>query len=328
MTTRRTPRDTQLHCSRCGFTTALTTAGLAAHGLRLHSCERHLRLAAAHTEGARRRSTYGTIIRPCLHPRAQHQHGTYAAYGLDQCRCIPCSQAAVRYEANRRKQTAYGRWQPYVNAQPARTHVQQLRALGIGWKRIADAAGVSHGGMAKLLYGLEGRQPSRKVRAETAGKILAVTAETAGHADAALVPARPTWRRIEGLVALGYPKAWIAEQIGQSRALQIDRSFVLARTERAVTELHDRVGDTPGSSARARRYAAARGWLVPAYGTDEEIAEQTCLVTEINREEREHRRQQVARLTDLGWSGQQIAEHLDIDPRQVTRDRATVREAS
>lgn len=320
--------STTSHCEHCGFTSKPTTPAFAAHALRLHSCERHLRLSAAHAVHAQRRATYGTVVRECQHPRARHQHGTYAAYGLDGCRCAPCSQAAVRYEANRRKQTAYGRWQPYVDAEPVRTHVQQLRAGGIGWKRIADAAGVSHGGMTKLLYGLEGRQPSRKVRVETAQRLLAVTASSIGHAGAALVPARPTWRRIEGLVALGYPKAWIAEQIGQQRALQLQRDLVLARTEQAVAALHERIGDTPGPSERARRYAITRGWLVPAYGTDEEIAEQARLTAEINREEREARRLEVARLTDLGLSAREIAMRLDIDDRQVTRDRATVREAS
>ena len=35
------------------------------------------------------------------------------------------------YNRNRVRQIAYGRWQPYVDAEPARQHVQALQANGI-----------------------------------------------------------------------------------------------------------------------------------------------------------------------------------------------------
>ena len=42
----------------------------------------------------------------------------------------------------RTRQTAYGRWQPYVDAQPVRDHINTLRAQGMGWKRVAEVANV------------------------------------------------------------------------------------------------------------------------------------------------------------------------------------------
>lgn len=261
--TKRAPRDTQLHCPRCGFTTPLTTAGLAAHGLRLHSCDRWLAIAARKARGDAQRAAIDTTRRDCQHTRTRHAHGERNAYVLDRCRCTPCRHAHRDYERMRHRRKGYGTWQPFVDADPVRQHVAQLRAAGLGWKRIADAAGVSHGGMTKLLYGLEGRPPSQRVRHETAARLLAVTTDTVEHAPGAIVDAAATWRRIEGLVALGYPLAWIARQIGQQRALQIRSDQVLARTARAIAQLAEQIGDRPGPSNRARRYAADRGWLTP-----------------------------------------------------------------
>lgn len=324
------PRDTRSSCE-CGFRSALTTKRMAAYALRVHSCERHRALAASRARGEAQRALRGTVIRECQHD-GRHQHGDRNRYVLDQCRCDPCREAAIGYERMRTRQTAYGRWQPYVDAEPARQHVRALMAGGMGWKRIGQVAGVPSGTMTKLLYGDATRDlaPSKRVRPETAQRLLAVTLD---HADAAFVPARPTWRRIEGMVALGYPKAWIAEQIGQRRALQLRRDFVLARTERAVADLAERVGDDPGPSDRARRYAAARGWLVPAYGTDEEIAEQKRIAVELAREAKNEiaeRRERVQRLLAQGVPAHVVAQRLGItaDLVQADRKRPAVRRAS
>lgn len=322
----RAPRDTQAS-HHCGFVSAQTTSGLAAYALRIHSCQRWQALTASRVHGAELRALRGTVVRECSHD-GRHPHGDRNRYVLDQCRCDACRKAATAYERMRIRQSAYGRWQPYVDAEPARQHVRALMVTGLGWQRVARLAGVSTGGVSKLLYGAGDRNmaPSKRIRPETARRLLAVTGDS--KADAALTPARPTWRLIEGLVALGYSKVWIAVQIGQQRALQLDRDFVLIRTARNVEQLAERVGDTPGPSVRARHYAVARGWLVPAYGTDEEIAEQARLAVEINREEREQRRLDVARLTAAGLSAAAIAQTLDIGSRQVTRDRASMRVAS
>lgn len=206
------------------------------------------------------------LTRTCRHKQASHQHGTNAAYHLDNCRCRPCSRAAVAYDRTRTRQLAYGRWQPYIDAEPARQHVRALMAAGVGWKRAAQHAHVPNGVMTKLLYGdtTRGMAPSRRIRPETAQRILAVTAGII--AGGARIPAEPTWRHIQGLVALGYPFAWISAEIGQGgRALQVSQDLVLVRTARLIEALATRVGDTPGPSMRARRYAQARGWLTPMH---------------------------------------------------------------
>lgn len=95
--------------------------------------------------------------KPCLHKIANHQHGTYACYVLDRCRCRPCADAHAAYNRERVRQQAYGRWDNYVDAEPARRHVRLLMAQGMGLKRIVAVSGVPSGSIWKLLYGK--RQP-------------------------------------------------------------------------------------------------------------------------------------------------------------------------
>lgn len=303
-----------LRCE-CGYQTApRMSERRAAYAMRQHSCARWSGLAASRARGTASRAAIDRTPVACPHP-AGHQHGTYAAYKLDACRCKPCSKTAVDYDRTRIRQTAYGRWQPYVDAHPARQHVRALQAAGIGLKRIADLAGISHGSLAKLMYGERQRNlaPSKRLRPATATALLAVQPDPAACAPGTRIPARPTWRRIEGLVALGYPKAWIAEQLGRARCIQFGSDEVLASTAADVVRLAARIGDSPGPSDRARRYAAARGWLVPGYGTDDDIARLDDARRELadhERTERLQRRQRAQQLHAAGVQSRDIAAAL------------------
>jgi hypothetical protein len=69
------------------------------------------------------------------------EHGTHARYVVDRCRCDRCRAATREYERERR-----ARIEPaYVSAGPARRHVEELRAAGVGLKQVAKAAGLPHG---------------------------------------------------------------------------------------------------------------------------------------------------------------------------------------
>jgi hypothetical protein len=75
---------------------------------------------------------------------------------------------------SRERQILYGRWQPYVDAGPARQHLRTLAAAGIGWRRAARLSAVSTGAVSKILYGGPGqRPPSQRIRPQTAAAILA-----------------------------------------------------------------------------------------------------------------------------------------------------------
>lgn len=189
-------------------------------------------------------------------------HGTNARYHLDGCRCRPCSKAAVEYDRRRNRLIAYGRWQPYIDAEPARRHVRGLMAQGMGWKRIARTSGVASGTLTKLLYGApaRGMAPSKRIRPETAAKLLAVEADLA---PAALVNAGPSWQIIRGLIANGYTRAWISSRIGQDgRALQLGRDRIEHRHALTIRGLGERYATVPGPSVRSRRYAERHGWTV------------------------------------------------------------------
>lgn len=170
-------------------------------------------------------------------------HGTNARYQLGpdendtpgrQCRCDPCRGAAKAYRRRRNQ-----RMEPaYVSARPAREHVDWLSAQGVGLKRIVAVSGVAQGTIWKLMYG-KGGNPSKRIRRETADRILAVM--PSHGADGSRVPAGPTWEIIDQLVARGWQKSAIAESIGQrGPALQIGRQYVTRRNAAAIAGLLDR----------------------------------------------------------------------------------------
>lgn len=197
-------------------------------------------------------------------------------------RPLPSSDAA--YERNRRRQRAYGTWQPYVNAEPVRTHVRQLMAYGIGWMRVAELAGVPQGTVEKLLYGCppRGMGPSKQVRPATADKLLAVHPEPGLLANVTDTDATGTHRRLQALVAAGWPQTRLAERIPMNRAnfgKAMRNSRVRMSTERAVRGLYDQLWRTDprdhGVADRwynhARRHARDNHWAPVGAWDDDTI---------------------------------------------------------
>jgi transcriptional regulator with XRE-family HTH domain len=220
------------------------------------------------------------------------EHGTRARYVMGEgpgetpgCRCAACTEANRAYASQRERQQVYGRWQPRVEAGPAREHLRALSAAGIGWKRAAELSGVSTGAVSKLLFGGPGdRPPSRRIRPETAQKLLAVPLAGPSRAPAAVVDATATRRRLQALVARGYSQAALAARLGIQRSNfgQAVAGKVTAATERAVSDLYDELWDVPPdesthrariSVSRARNYARARGWCPPLAWDDDTIAD-------------------------------------------------------
>lgn len=217
-------------------------------------------------------------------PDSHREHGTRAKYVVEKCRCGPCKQANRQEDNHRARMEAYGRWQPYVDAEPVRQHVKALQAYGLGWKRIAVLAGVSNGAMSKLLYGLpaKGRGPSKGVRPETAAKILAVEATPANLGGSTSVDAIGTRRRLQALVAGGWPQAQLARRLVMEPGnfgLLLREERVYAATARAVTALYEELwradpaahGVHPQGISRARNQARANGWAPVGAWDDDHI---------------------------------------------------------
>jgi transcriptional regulator with XRE-family HTH domain len=178
---------------------------------------------------------------------------------------------------------AYGQWQPYADAAPARAHLQALSRAGVGWRRAAELAGLSSGAVSRLLFGGPARRPpSRRIRHETAAAILAVEASPAVLRGGALTGAAGTRRRLQALVAIGWSQAELGRRLGMSPSnfgSMLERERVTAATARRARQLYDELRDRPPAerdqhsriaASIARGLASDRGWP-PAAGDDDEI---------------------------------------------------------
>lgn len=194
-----------------------------------------------------RASTADRYVAPDSHRR----HGDYVKYVIERCRCGPCSAAATAYNQRRVADRRNG-IEAYVHAGPARAHIRMLMRAGVGPKSIAHLAGVSHGAISKIVYGdYRGRGPSKRIRSATEAAILAVTLD---HADGGQkIDAGPTLALLDNLVARGFTKTWIANQLG-TQSLQIAKTGgkVRASTARKVAELHEKLRGVSSPPRRSR----------------------------------------------------------------------------
>lgn len=265
----------------CGWHGTYPTDGQARLALGRHSCERQHRLRADAHAALEREKAIDRTPKACLHPVAAHQHGTYAAYTLDACRCLPCTAARSAYDAARARRRAYER-PTMVPAQPVRTHVYALKAAGLGKRTIAQLSGVSATALDKLLrgYGRDGawKPPSRRMTKAVADALLAVPLPALGdYASGARVDATGTRRRLQALTALGWSvKRLCGEHDLDRQALDHalgGAQLTTARTAQTVAAAYQRIGDRPptmrspadaGAVTRAKNKAALSGWTPPA----------------------------------------------------------------
>lgn len=221
--------------------------------------------------------------KPCLHKRTDHQHGTYACYTLDACRCLHCCNAVSVYEQNRKKRNAYGR-SNLVDAGPARDHVAALMASGVGLKQIVKKSGVSQGVLWKLVYGKNGGTPSRRVTRATMDRLLTLDpADRTLTADGARVDPTGTRRRLQALACLGWSVNQLAEHAGADRQ-PFDQAMrggeITARTAHTIAALYEHLWDTPApardhrekiSVSRATNRARRESWAPPLAWDDDTI---------------------------------------------------------
>lgn len=215
----------------------------------------------------------------CHCPRVKHMHGTRNNYLKHACRCTPCTNDATRERDKIRRQTAYGRYQsPYVQAQPAREHINNLRAQGMGAEAIAKKANLPPNTIRRIIWGAPriNTPPSQKIKRETAGRILATQHElTPNH----LIPALGTQRRIQALQWLGYNPALIADLTGlghHSVYRILSNRYVQVSTADTLKDLFKRLQLIPNpeksyGATVARNTARRNGWLPPLLWDEELI---------------------------------------------------------
>lgn len=262
-----------LTCPDCGHSTTSRTIGLAEHGMRRHSCAAE-RLRRERAERVARRRTDSGPEAPCQHD-GRHPHGNRVRYVIDKCRCRRCRDAASQYQRQLNRRHAYGQ-DVYVDAQPARVHVQSLQVWGMGWKRIAHTAGVHTSVVWKLLYGAPTRNmgPSKRIRKTTADALLAVRLDLA---DGALVDATGARRRLQALATLGWSIQALADHAHVDRQ-RLDKAlrndWIRKTTRDVVAALYDDLWNTPatgGRSTATRLRAERHGWVPPLAWDDDQI---------------------------------------------------------
>lgn len=211
-------------------------------------------------------------------------HG-YARYKLDGCRCYTCGAAASAYNMNRERAIAYGRWQPYVDAEPVREHIRALQSCGLGLRRIADAAGVDRKRLQAIITGRpeRGTGPQERVRPQLANAVLAVEPTLDLLGGKTVIDATGTKRRLQALVTIGWSQAKLADRLGWTPAnfsALLRREQTIASTARLVRGLYDELWDQAPpednhrdriAASRARNHARVNGWAPPAAWDDDRI---------------------------------------------------------
>jgi len=173
-------------------------------------------------------------VRPVdLPPAERYPHGKRARY-TSGCRCDPCREANNAYQRSRTRAKVYGRTNALVPVAAVLRHLRALGRAGLGARTIGDAAKVPGSTVRKVL---DGRRSH--LRETTARKLLDVTRDAI--ADAALVPAGPTWALLDELLDEGFTHGDIARRLGSKAkrpTIQIRRGKVEAATAAKVARLH------------------------------------------------------------------------------------------
>lgn len=188
-------------------------------------------------------------------------HG-YARYKIDGCRCYTCAWAKAQYSDNIKTAKLAGTWRPYVDAEPARQHVLQLKHSGIGDRTIARLADLERCQIRALLHGRtnRGTPPPKEIRPATAAAILGVDITLDVLPANLLIGSTGTHRRLQALVALHAP-------------------HLTVRNARAVMALYDELwradprehGVDNQAYARARNHAQRNGWAPVGAWDDDTI---------------------------------------------------------
>jgi hypothetical protein len=289
-------------------------------------------------------------------------HGTRAAYVKDRCRCTDCTAANTAAGRAVHRAQAFGRWRPFVDAAPVREHIRALRASGIGVEQIAMLTDISTSHVRELAEpGRDGNPGVRRVRPETAHQVLRIRVDQANRAPRSHVVATGTRRRLQALIAVGWPHDELATRLGRSSA-GLRRSMlsdsVTVQTAQDVSALYEQLWnrrpplstDAQRASADAARvFAAERGWLPPLAWDDidsdsdprhhneraktddvDEIAIERALAGDGVRLEHLTPAEQdevVRRLTERGKSIRDIAHQLATTKRTISRRRASINAA-
>ena len=171
--------------------------------------------------------------------------------------------------------TEYG---PLIDAEPTRQHVKYLREeTGLSVESIARLSGVSPKSLASLIWGIEGRPPTSKVRQDNADRIFGVKPRLDLLKPTCAVDSTGTRRRLQALQVLGWSPGLLSTRLSMShtyvnRICRGEIPQVRIYTVKSVTALYEDLWDKrpPESTqyeqmvaTRMRRKALRNGWAPP-----------------------------------------------------------------
>lgn len=209
--------------------------------------------------------------------REAPHHNTLTCYTNYGCRLPECVERRRQWARERYRGLRAGTWPPLIDASPVRKHLQQLLDAGLTVDAIAGTAGVTRESIATFEQSCRaGRGRRQRTYPEFAKKILAVTPD---NISSGRVDATGTHRRIQALVAAGWPLLHIGTQFDMhpQRPEQILRcKRVYAATRQQIADGYERVillrperrGVTKDKARLSRERAQANRWPNPAYWAD------------------------------------------------------------
>ena len=230
--------------------------------------------------------------------------------------------------------TRYQGMPGYVPSEPISAHITALHDMGLPLASIARDAGVTREPF-RLIY----HRTWDTVRVRQAAAIKAVTHHPNPRQQ--IVLAVGAVRRLRALHAISWMWKDIAAHTPGVSASSIatlarpghERTICSWETWAAIRDTYDALSGTPAPESigamRAKNAAADRRWPPPLDWEDHDIDDPRVTVKPSGRETRtgmderaEWRRRDVARLTRVGFSADEIAVRLNVSQRQVVRDRA------
>ncbi|MGQ4513632.1 hypothetical protein [Streptomyces sp. DW26H14] len=205
--------------------------------------------------------------------RTPPHHDTLTCYADYRCRRPECVERYRAWSRDRYHAKAKGTWTNLLDAEPVREHLLALQAAGITIHRIAAITGMPYNSVRSYTQSCRSHPRRHRITPTAAEKILAIDPETTRPSRVDPTGAR---RRIEALVAIGWPTIRIAERAGFSpanRTCIFNRPTILLTTAQGVTEAYEemrhqkpaRHGVSATSIKRAKKRAAERRWPPPKY---------------------------------------------------------------
>jgi hypothetical protein len=213
------------------------------------------------------------------------RHGSLAGSSAN-CAEACCRTAKAAYVKTRSRRIGYGTWNPWVDAEPVRTHLNYLSRNGIGWKKAAQLAGLHEATVGFVLYPRRNNKPATKCRPRTAEALLAVQPTLDNVSDKQPIDATGTARRLRALVAQGHTVQYLGDRLPMhpEAARRLIRGAAgstgrcTAMVARATLALYDELWSIRPQGRthdRARAYAESLEWATPGAWDDDTIDDPT-----------------------------------------------------